>query len=1125
MRYRFFLTSLAFLVGSLTWGQHVSDGMNMNHSNSSKAANHGGRLDWVLSPETGPSGVTQGFGDPRNPVVDPWEIRVTTVAKTGGENSYMNRNDRDGQSKQSAVPTTDDDSPAIRSSAAIQPLIDVEVGSTYSAGASNVPDGCAAVSNTGFIVASNNTHVEFFDEQGNVLYSEGEDTFWATNGPTANIYDPKILYHAGEDKFILLALHGSSSSLTEMYIAFSASNNPLDGWWYYKINANPGSLSSWWFDYPSIGHSEDLFISGNMFTNSDSYQATALFQMDISNTFTGGTYSTEYWSDVEQVNETNAFTVKPLQYPFGEYGPGIYCASMGNDNASINYWNVTGNVADDQLLQRFSVSAESWTSANDAAQSGTTDLLDTGGDRIRTGFYGGDGILHLAHTVERGTSNFAQLRYVKVDINTGSTEIEEFGVDNWDYAYPWIVPWTTDAATWDDGIMCGFLRVSSGSFPEFRCVHMDGDLNFGTSVSIRSGDSPISANDGSPDRWGDYIGGSWRPGQSIPEVWLYGQYGQSNDHALWLAEVVEDIAGCTDPAACNYDPDATINDSSCTFPGCTDSQACNWNLSAGCDDGSCCYGTCVSVDMELDGIFGGNDMDYSITDNTDGTEIITGTNSFINDTDQWCMEPGCYTFEITCTDPTAAWELRFSPFFILIGFDYTIYEGTGNFSGEFIVGDGGGAAGCTNPFACNYDAVAICDDGSCCFENCLTIEMTDSSSDGWTGSIWEVVDPADGSVVSSGTLASGSIGTAVACLEAGCYDFRINTEDGLNVAELGWTISGADGDAVSGDYATNVTFTIGGGGEDNGCTDPVACNYSALAVCDDGTCCYANCATLVKNDSFSDGWNGGTLNLLDTEGNILNTFEMLDGSLEEESLCLEDGCYRLVFIAGGFPLEVSWTLTMNATGNMVGGGGFYDEQFSINSADGCTDPNACNYDPAATCDDGSCDYGLWYLPNNVSDGPVTQACEAPEGYYLAVQSCIETVIAADPYCVNTNWDNICMRAYNCCLGINGCGDPGACNYDVQACWDNTLCTYGGCNDPFACNFDPLAGCDDGSCTYDCYGCTYADAENYDPTATVDDDSCTFAPCSDDCAADLNGDGEIGTPDLLDLLGSFGVTCP
>ena len=46
------------------------------------------------------------------------------------------------------------------------------------------------------------------------------------------------------------------------------------------------------------------------------------------------------------------------------------------------------------------------------------------------------------------------------------------------------------------------------------------------------------------------------------------------------------------------------------------------------------------------------------------------------------------------------------------------------------------------------------------------------------------------------------------------------------------------------------------------------------------------------------------MNLLDTEGNILNTLEMLDGSLEEESLCLEDGCYRLVFIAGGFPLEV-----------------------------------------------------------------------------------------------------------------------------------------------------------------------------------------------------------------------------
>lgn len=71
---------------------------------------------------------------------------------------------------------------------------------------------------------------------------------------------------------------------------------------------------------------------------------------------------------------------------------------------------------------------------------------------------------------------------------------------------------------------------------------------------------------------------------------------------------------------------------------------------------------------------------------------------------------------------------------------------------------------------------------------------------------------------------------------------------------------------------------------------------------------------------------------------------------------------------------------------------------------GCTNPNACNYNPNAGCDDGSCN-----LP--------------------------------------------------------GCTDPMACNYDLNADCDDGSCTYPGCTDPLACNFVATAGCDDGSCGY------------------------------------------------------------
>ncbi|MBT7928752.1 hypothetical protein HN682_02375, partial [Candidatus Peregrinibacteria bacterium] len=57
------------------------------------------------------------------------------------------------------------------------------------------------------------------------------------------------------------------------------------------------------------------------------------------------------------------------------------------------------------------------------------------------------------------------------------------------------------------------------------------------------------------------------------------------------------ITGCTDPYACNYNPEATIDDGTCEFTscyGCMNPYACNYNPDATLDDGTCeftsCYG-------------------------------------------------------------------------------------------------------------------------------------------------------------------------------------------------------------------------------------------------------------------------------------------------------------------------------------------------------------------------------------------------------------------------------------------------------------------------------------------------------------------------------------------------------
>ena len=75
----------------------------------------------------------------------------------------------------------------------------------------------------------------------------------------------------------------------------------------------------------------------------------------------------------------------------------------------------------------------------------------------------------------------------------------------------------------------------------------------------------------------------------------------------------------------------------------------------------------------------------------------------------------------------------------------------------------------------------------------------------------------------------------------------------------------------------------------------------------------------------------------------------------------------------------------------------------------------------------------------------------------------------------------------------------------------------GCTYSFAANFNPLASLDDGSCYL--AGCLDPEAVNFNPDAVVDDGSCAVT-----CASDLNGDGQIGAPDLLELLAAWGGVC-
>ena len=79
---------------------------------------------------------------------------------------------------------------------------------------------------------------------------------------------------------------------------------------------------------------------------------------------------------------------------------------------------------------------------------------------------------------------------------------------------------------------------------------------------------------------------------------------------FWSSNFIEVIGGgcpiygCTDSEANNYNPDATINETSgidssnpCEYWGCTDTNAINYDETANYNDGTCDYG-CAELGLE-----------------------------------------------------------------------------------------------------------------------------------------------------------------------------------------------------------------------------------------------------------------------------------------------------------------------------------------------------------------------------------------------------------------------------------------------------------------------------------------------------------------------------------------------
>jgi gliding motility-associated-like protein len=277
-----------------------------------------------------------------------------------------------------------------------------------------------------------------------------------------------------------------------------------------------------------------------------------------------------------------------------------------------------------------------------------------------------------------------------------------------------------------------------------------------------------------------------------------------------------------------------------------------------------------------------------------------------------------------------------------------------------------------------------------------------------------------------------------------------------------------------------------------GCTDTTAINFNPLAEFDDDTCEYIDLSLFYISVQYD--CNPEDLSWIFTPevkvsnwGNAVAESFCVDVFLNGETIPYATECFEISVSPDevllielptyapeldGYTLpltEISFFLS-NVEGdfNQVNDGIAVSEVGILYPDDcyieGCTDPEAINYNLDANIDDGSCEYDVL-------------GCTDESANNFDPEATID--------------DGSCL------YDVLGCTDINANNYNSEANVDDGSCTYDifGCTDVFANNYNPEANVDDGSCTYDIFGCTDIEALNFNPQADVDDGSCEYE-CDD-----------------------------
>jgi hypothetical protein len=253
----------------------------------------------------------------------------------------------------------------------------------------------------------------------------------------------------------------------------------------------------------------------------------------------------------------------------------------------------------------------------------------------------------------------------------------------------------------------------------------------------------------------------------------------------------------------------------------------------------------IAVDYAITGGSWASEISWTLNDDTGNPVVFADGSSAVGGapiSGQWCLLPGDYTF-IGMDVFGDGWNGGTATFTMggnVIGF--LAVEGA---SGSVVLSVSADIPGCTDSTASNYNDAATVDDGTCCFDDLVTITLYDSFGDGmsWNGF--------EGGLTIFGQFFFFESGASMSmdfCLPPGCYTGTLTLDD--FPAETSWDVVANGAVVGTGTGAsTELFFSTDPACIVAGCNDENSCNYDPAANVNDGSCDYVSCAGCTDAES------------------------------------------------------------------------------------------------------------------------------------------------------------------------------------------------------------------------------------------------------------------------------------